>query len=44
MMLLHRGATVTICHEETLGIKSKCLKADIVIACYGVPKLVKAIG
>lgn len=40
-MLLHRGATVTICHEDTIGIKNKCLKADMVIACCGVPKLVK---
>ena len=41
MMLLHRGATVTICHEGTIDVKSKCLKADMVIACCGVPKLVK---
>lgn len=42
MMLLHRGATVTICHEDTIDVKSNCLKADMVIACCGVPKLVKA--
>ena len=41
MMLLHRGATVTICHEGTIDVKSNCLKADMVIACCGVPKLVK---
>ena len=41
MMLLHRGATVTICHENTIDVKSNCLKADMVIACCGVPKLVK---
>jgi len=41
MMLLHRGATVTICHEDTIDVKSNCLKADMVIACCGVPKLVK---
>ena len=41
IMLLHRGATVTICHEDTIDIKNKCLKADMVIACCGVPKLVK---
>ena len=41
MMLLHRGATVTICHEDTIDVKSNCLKSDMVIACCGVPKLVK---
>ena len=41
MMLLHRGATVTICHEDTIDVKTNCLKADMVIACCGVPKLVK---
>lgn len=42
MMLLHRGATVTICQEDTIDVKSNCLKSDMVIACCGVPKLVKA--
>ena len=41
MMLLHRGATVTICHIDTQNVKEHCLLSDMVISCCGVPYLVK---
>ncbi len=42
LMLLNRNATVTICHTHTFDLKRQCLKADIIVACAGVPKMVKA--
>ena len=41
MMLLHRGATVTICHIDTKNVKEHCLQSDMVISCCGVPCMVK---
>ena len=41
MMLIHHGATVTICNINTINTKQHTVKADIVISCCGVPKLVK---
>ena len=41
MMLIHHGATVTICNINTLNTKDHTVKADIVISCCGVPNLVK---
>jgi methylenetetrahydrofolate dehydrogenase (NADP+)/methenyltetrahydrofolate cyclohydrolase len=41
IMLLHKGATVTICHIDTKNVKDKCLNSDMIIACCGVPHLVK---
>ncbi len=41
MMLIHHGATVTICNINTLNTKEHTVKADIVISCCGVPNLVK---
>ena len=39
--LLYRGATVTICNINTINTKDHVQKADIVIACCGVPHLIK---
>lgn len=36
MLLLHRNATVTICHTKTRQLQEECRKADILIACAGV--------
>jgi len=36
MLLLHKNATVTICHTRTLNLQEECKKADILIACAGV--------
>ena len=41
MLLLHEGATCTICHIDTKNVKDHCLKSDMIIACCGVPLLVK---
>ena len=41
MMLLHNGATCTICHIDTKNVKDHCLKSDMIIACCGNPHLVK---
>ncbi len=41
IMLLNRGATVTVCHSKTKDLASHCKKADLIIGATGVPKLVK---
>ncbi|MCK5712727.1 MAG: bifunctional 5,10-methylenetetrahydrofolate dehydrogenase/5,10-methenyltetrahydrofolate cyclohydrolase [Hyphomicrobiaceae bacterium] len=41
LLLLHRHATVTICHSRTRDLPSVVRRADIVVAAVGVPKLVK---
>lgn len=41
MLLLGRNATVTVCHTKTLNLAEECRKADILIACAGVAKMVK---
>ena len=41
-LLLNAEATVTITHIHTKDLKSHTLKADIVVVCVGVPKLIKA--
>jgi len=41
MMLLHRNATITICHSRTPDISSICQQADIIIAAVGQPRMVK---
>lgn len=35
LMLLHRNATVTICHSKTRGLEEKCRSADILITAVG---------
>lgn len=39
MMLLKANATVTVCHTKTLNLKEECQKADVIIACAGVAKM-----
>tara|TARA_B100000902_G_C27201787_1_gene859439 strand:- start:60 stop:914 length:855 start_codon:yes stop_codon:yes gene_type:complete len=41
LLLLHRGATITICHIDTRDTKQHTLNADMVVACCGVPHLLK---
>lgn len=41
MLLLHKNATVTICHSKTADLKETCRRADVLIAAVGVPKLIK---
>jgi methylenetetrahydrofolate dehydrogenase (NADP+)/methenyltetrahydrofolate cyclohydrolase len=42
MLLLHRNATITICHSRTLDLPATCRRADILIAAVGRPEMVKA--
>ncbi|HET89672.1 MAG TPA: bifunctional methylenetetrahydrofolate dehydrogenase/methenyltetrahydrofolate cyclohydrolase FolD [Chloroflexi bacterium] len=42
MLLLHRDATITICHSRTRDLPETCRRADILIAAVGRPEMVKA--
>lgn len=41
LMLLHRNATVTICHSRTQDLPSKVHSADILIAAVGKAEMIK---
>jgi 5,10-methylene-tetrahydrofolate dehydrogenase/methenyl tetrahydrofolate cyclohydrolase len=41
MLLLHRNATITICHSRTQDLRATCRAADILIAAVGRPEMVK---
>ena len=40
MLLLNKNATVTICHTRTKDLAAECRRADILIACAGVAKMI----
>ena len=40
MLLLAKNATVTICHTKTQNLQEECRKADIIVACAGVSKMI----
>jgi methylenetetrahydrofolate dehydrogenase (NADP+)/methenyltetrahydrofolate cyclohydrolase len=40
MLLMHAGATVTVCHSQTRDIKGHCQRADILVAAIGKPKMI----
>lgn len=40
MLLLQKHATVTICHTRTQNLEEECRRADILICCAGVPKMI----
>jgi len=42
LMLLHRSATVTICHSKTADIPAVCRSADLIVAATGVLRLLGA--
>lgn len=42
MLLLHRHATITICHSRTKDLKSVTLRADIVVAAIGRANMITA--
>jgi methylenetetrahydrofolate dehydrogenase (NADP+)/methenyltetrahydrofolate cyclohydrolase len=42
LLLLHRNATITICHSRTRDLPATCRRADILIAAVGQPEMVKA--
>jgi methylenetetrahydrofolate dehydrogenase (NADP+)/methenyltetrahydrofolate cyclohydrolase len=39
LLLLHRNATVTICHSRTADLPAVCREADILVAAIGRPRL-----
>ena len=41
LLLLHRHATVTVCHSRTRDLAAETLRADVIVAAVGVPGLVK---
>jgi 5,10-methylene-tetrahydrofolate dehydrogenase/methenyl tetrahydrofolate cyclohydrolase len=42
MLLIHRNATVTVCHSRTKDLPGVCRHADILVAAVGRPQMVKA--
>lgn len=42
MLLLHRHATVTICHSRTKDLPAVCKEADILVAAVGRAKMITA--
>ena len=41
LLLLHRNATVTICHSRTPDLANECRRADILVAAIGRPALIR---
>ena len=42
MLLLHKNATVTICHSRTKDLKEVCKRADVLVVAVGRAKMVDA--
>jgi methylenetetrahydrofolate dehydrogenase (NADP+)/methenyltetrahydrofolate cyclohydrolase len=42
LLLMHRNATVTICHSRTRDLPAVCREADILVAAAGRPRMVEA--
>jgi methylenetetrahydrofolate dehydrogenase (NADP+)/methenyltetrahydrofolate cyclohydrolase len=42
LLLLHRNATVTMCHSRTRNLADVCARADVLIAAVGVAELIGA--
>ena len=40
LLLTTANATVTVCHTKTVNIEEECRKADIIVACCGVAKMI----
>ena len=40
MLLLHRDATVTVCHSRTTGLAEMARSADVLVAAIGRPKAI----
>jgi methylenetetrahydrofolate dehydrogenase (NADP+)/methenyltetrahydrofolate cyclohydrolase len=41
LLLLHRHATVTVCHSRTRDLAAETSRADVVVAAVGVPGIVR---
>ena len=42
LLLMHRNATITVCHSRTKDIASVCREGDILVAAIGKPRFVTA--
>jgi methylenetetrahydrofolate dehydrogenase (NADP+)/methenyltetrahydrofolate cyclohydrolase len=42
LLLLHRNATVTMCHSRTRDLAGTCARADVLVAAVGVAELIGA--
>jgi methylenetetrahydrofolate dehydrogenase (NADP+)/methenyltetrahydrofolate cyclohydrolase len=42
LLLMHRNATITVCHSRTRDIASVCREGDILVAAIGKPRFVTA--
>lgn len=42
LLLIGENATVTVCHTKTQNLPSECRNADIIVACAGCAKMIKA--
>lgn len=42
LLLLHRNATVTLCHSRTRELAAVCARADVLVAAVGRPGLITA--
>ena len=40
LLLLNADATVTVCHSRTSDLKEQCLRADVLVAAVGKPRLI----
>ena len=40
LLLMHAGATVTVCHSQTRDLKAHCQRAEILVAAVGKPKMI----
>ena len=40
MLLLHKNATVTICHSKTVNLKEVCKRADVLVAAVGRAQMI----
>lgn len=41
MLLLGKNATVTVCHTKTRNLPEECRRADVLICCSGVAKMIR---
>ncbi|MDR0441421.1 MAG: bifunctional methylenetetrahydrofolate dehydrogenase/methenyltetrahydrofolate cyclohydrolase FolD [Candidatus Accumulibacter sp.] len=40
VLLMHAGATVTVCHSQTRDLAAHCRRADILVAAVGKPRMI----
>jgi methylenetetrahydrofolate dehydrogenase (NADP+)/methenyltetrahydrofolate cyclohydrolase len=40
VLLMHAGATVTVCHSQTHDLAAHCRRADVLVAAVGKPRMI----